>query len=768
MRRTRRRPANNPRRTRQRVYRSRSTPQRHGTLYRYKWRLLVLVIVLIPVWMYISWLDNQVRAAFEGKRWALPAQVYARSLELYGGMSLKPIIFKEELRAIGYRSTNQLFEPGQYQQKGNDIYITTRAFQFWDASEPSRMVRVRIRNNQVASIKDVQNNESLALLRLQPKLIGKIYPTHNEDRVLVKLEEVPRTLIEGLIAMEDRQFYEHNGISVRGLLRATLANMRAGEWVQGGSTVTQQLIKNLYLTSDRNLQRKFKEAVMALLLEWHYEKDEILEAYLNEVYLGQDGSRSIHGMGMAARFYFKRPLHELKLHETALLVSLVRAASHYNPRANPERAVERRNLVLQIMAEQGVIEPLEAEIAKQANLGVTQKPPARVSPYPAFLKLVRQQLQRDYHEEDLRSEGLQIFTTLDPIVQKQAERAMINGIRKLEKSNKRVKKLQGAMVVTSSENGEVLAMVNGRNPRFDGFNRPLDAVRQIGSLVKPAVYLTALEQSHMYSLVSTLDDVPYEWEDERTGEIWKPRNYDLKPHGRVKMYQALAKSYNLATVHLGMELGLDRVQDTLRKMGIERDFKMYPSTLLGSLSLSPLEVAQMYQTVASSGFSIPVRAIRNVLTHDGKPLQRYALSVEQRFDPEPMYVLHYALQEVVRNSTGRSMAKQFSQSEILAGKTGSTNDLRDSWFAGFSSELLVVTWLGRDDNRPIHLSGGKGAMQVWADFFKASRPQADPPIIPKGIQWRWVNHTNGSWSRRGSRGAVKMPFIGRHSASLQY
>lgn len=474
----------------------RYTPPRR-TGFRFKWRWVAFIIILMFLGSYISSLDVKVRKQFEGKRWALPARVYARPLELYTGMRISSKTLTQELSAIGYRKSSTLYEPGQYQHKNNEVLITTRSFNFWDATDPSRQVRIGFAGNQVKSISQLNPGRKLALLRLEPRLIGKIFPTHHEDRIVVRLADMPPLLIEGLIAMEDRGFYNHWGISIRGTIRAFIANMKAGENVQGGSTITQQLVKNFYLTPERTFKRKFNEAIMAFLLEWHYTKEQIIEAYLNEVFLGQDGNRAIHGMGMAARFYFARPLKELKLPELALLVSVIRGASVYNPRKYPERTLERRNLVFKLMNEQGKITQATAEKAKKTPLGITKKGSKGSEsefPYPAFIGLVRRQLHQDYREEDLRSEGLQIFTTLNPYLQKTGEHAMINGLKKLQKQKRKARNLEGAMVVTNSESGEVLALINGKKPHYAGFNRPLNAVRQIGSLVKVAVYLAALEK----------------------------------------------------------------------------------------------------------------------------------------------------------------------------------------------------------------------------------------------------------------------------------
>lgn len=730
---------------------SRRPPKRQrpskGLPFRLRW--LLILLLFIPAISYTVSLDNQVRGQFEGKRWALPARVYARPLELYPGMSLNPKDLAAELRELGYVETARLGQPGEYRLRGNEILVHARRFKFWDGVEPARQLKLVFgKEPYLTRVIDLDNKQPLALARLEPMLIGKIYPTHNEDRILVRLEDVPNVLVQALMAMEDRSFYDHHGISLRAIARALLKNVQAGEWVQGGSTITQQLIKNYYLSPERTLSRKFTEALMAILLELHYEKDQIMEAYLNEVYLGQAGSRAIHGVGMASWFYFNRPVSQLKLSETALLVGLLRAASHYNPRKYPERAIKRRNLVLSLMAEQGMISQLQAETAKTETLNISAELPRSMSPYPAFMELVRKQLQRDYREEDLRSEGLQVFTTLDPIIQRRAEETLARRIRKLEKEHD-IRKMEGATLVTEVENGEVLAVVGSRQAEYHGFNRALNAVRPIGSLVKPAVYLTALEKSHAYSLLSTIKDEPLEWKNEETDEIWTPSNYDGKTHGKVPLYKALANSYNLATVHLGFEVGLERVLNTLHRLGVKRDYKLYPSLLLGGISMTPLEVAQMYQTIASGGFRVPLRAIRNVLTHDGRPLNRYALSVEQSFDPAPVFLLNYALQEVVRNGTAALVSQKLPE-VVLAGKTGTTNDFRDSWFAGFGNDLLSVVWLGRDDNQPINLSGSQGAMRVWGDLMEQVHPQSLLPVMPNQVQWRWVRS-------EGKR--VKMPFI---------
>ncbi len=708
---------------------------------------------------YVGYLDHTVRTLFEGKRWALPARVYARPLELYPGMKLSAEQFATELGLLKYHTATALISTGIYRRQGSEFDVVTRPFTFWDGKEPSVHVRAVLEGDRVGSIVNVSTGEPVGLVRFDPALIGGIYPAQKEDRVLVRLQEVPRLLIDALLTVEDRRFYEHHGISPRAIARALFANLRAGSMVQGGSTLSQQLVKNFFLSNERTLTRKVNEAIMALLLEWHYEKDEILEAYLNEVYLGQDGARSIHGFGLASQFYFDRPLSELAPEQIALLVAEVKGPSYYDPRRNPQRARQRRNLVLDLLGEGGFLAPAQVQRAKSSPLGVTRLAPGGASPYPAFLDLVRRQLRRDYQEQDLNSEGLQIFTTLDPLVQKSAERALASRVRALERSRDlKEGELQGAVVVTSVEGGEVLALVGGRDARFSGFNRALDAERLIGSLIKPAVYLTALERPHEYTLVSVLDDAAPLRVKNYDGSFWTPKNYDQELHGLVPLHTALAQSYNLPTARLGLALGVPQVVAVVHRLGVERELKPFPSLLLGAVAMTPLEVAQMYQTLAGGGFRTPLRAIREVLTVAGEPLQRYPLRVEQAFDPAPVYLLNTALQEVARTGTARSLYRSVPAELNVAGKTGTTDDLRDSWYAGFTGDLLGVVWLGTDDNQPTGLTGASGALQVWAQLMVGADPRPLRLTRPANVTYAWVDQTTGSRTDRDCAGSASYPF----------
>lgn len=724
------------------------------------WRALfgVVLVGLLGAGVYTAYLDYEIRSQFEGKRWSVPARVFARPLELYPGRSLEKARFLRELQLLHYRRGDAI-RGGEFREQGGRIHVSTRGFPFADGVEPPRRLVVEIRDGEVAALTDLETGQPATLARLEPVLIANIYPRHGEDRVLVRLDDVPSLLVDAVIAVEDRRFHEHHGLDFYAIGRAALANLRAGRTVQGGSTITQQLVKNFFLTQDRTLRRKVNEAVMAVLLEWRYEKPEILEAYFNEVYLGQDGDRAIHGFGLASQFYFQRGLNELGPDELALLVAMVRGPSYYDPRRRPERARARRNLVLDQLEEQGGLSPEAADRARARPLGVSIRPPSGVTPFPAFLDLVRAQLRRDYRERDLQSEGLLIFTTHDPGIQLATESAVSQRLAQIERSRGLAPgSLQTGVVVSAVDSGEVLAVVGDRDPRHAGFNRALNARRPVGSLVKPAVYLAALSRPSEYTLATLLDDGPLTVTLD-DGSEWIPRNYDREHHGLVPAMEALVHSYNISTARLGLAVGLNRVIDQMRRLGVERRLAPYPSLLLGAVELSPLETAHMYQSLAAGGFETPLRAIREVVDRDGRLLQRYPLDVRQAADPAAVYLVTAALHEVTRRGTGAALRGLLPENLPVAGKTGTTGDNRDAWFAGYAGDYLAVVWVGRDDNAPMGLSGTSGALPLWAELMGGISRRGLEPVRPDGVEWLLIDPANGLRAVEGCEGALWMPFI---------
>ena len=676
--------------------------------------VLGLVVCLIA---YTAYLDVMIRREFEGQKWAIPAHLYTRPLELYLGQTFDAQLVESELKELGYVGSSSINRVGTYNLSSQTLNVHQRAFRFWDEDRPRQRISLSVVDGRIADIKVIEpsgNYESTEIIRLEPRLFGSVSPLNHEDRTLVKLDEVPQALIDALIAYEDRQFYSHFGLNFKGLARVAFYAIKTGKIIGGGSSITQQLVKNYFLTSERSLRRKVPEMIMSVLLEVHYDKNEILQAYINEVNLGQAGNRAIHGFGLASRYYYGRPLNELDLSELTTLVAINNAPSRYNPLRRPDRVVKKRDIVLKSMLEANKIDDRQYELAKASALNISPVASrAATLSYPSFLGLVRKDLKDAYKSEDLHSEGLQIYTTINPRVQAVLETSISRELDRIEKDHSLAEgTLQAAAVVLRTDNGEVAAMLGDRNASFAGFNRALKAKRPVGSLLKPFVFLTALESPNRYSLASLLPDSPVVVEQKGSPD-WQPKNYDGRSHGDVMMVEALAQSYNLATVNLGLALGLDKVIDTLERVGHDRSVRELPSVLLGAVPMNTLDVSKMYLTLASGGFKIPVKSVRSVLSGEGKPLNRYALDMEQVIEPEYTYLINYALQDAVRNGTGRVVLRGFEYDYGVAGKTGTTNDYRDSWFAGFSGNYLTVVWVGRDDNKPTSLTGASGAARLW-------------------------------------------------------
>jgi penicillin-binding protein 1B len=718
---------------------------------------VLVLLLLVAAIAIVAVLDHRVTAQFEGRRWTLPARVYAQPIDLYAGQELSAQRFTDELERLGYLAATSADRPGTYRRKGDRVSVHVREFRFADGPQQARVLNLAFAGDAIASIGDTQGAE-VPVFRLDPLLIGSIFPIHGEDRIVVAPDEVPPLLPEALKAVEDRKFDTHHGVNPLAILRALFVNVRAGQIEQGGSTLTQQLVKSYFLDSRRTLGRKAEEAVMAVILESRFEKADIMNAYINEIYLGQDGRRAVHGFGLASQFYFGKPLAELDLSEIALMVAIVRGPSYYDPRRHAERALERRNLVLRVLAEQGVVSAEDAAMAAKRPLGVAEPGRKGGSFYPAFLDLVRRQLRHDYEESDLTEAGLTVFSTLDPLLQQKAEDALAEELDRLDRSGRKAARdLEGVVVVTTPQTGEIAALVGGRHAAFDGFNRALDATRPIGSLAKPLVYLAALE-SGRYTPVSFLADEPVDLKLPN-GDRWKPENFDKQLRGSVTMVRALTQSLNLPTVRLGLDVGLDKVARTFEELGLEKQPAALPSMLLGATNLSPFDVAQMYNTLANGGFRSSLRAVRAVVDEGGQALKAPELEVAEAVSPEAVYTLDRMLVEVMERGTGRAAKGQLPSGLVVAGKTGTSNDYRDSWFAGFSGGHLVVAWVGHDDNSPTGLTGTTGGLAVWSRLMGSIITSSFEPMLPESLEHRWVDYFSGRETSPYCNGsAVSLPF----------
>ena len=716
--------------------------------------LIIVIVSMVLLALYLIKLDRTITKKFEGKRWDIPAKVYSKPLELYQGANVDNDTMKAWLELLNYRSNKAYDSTGSYYKSGNDYFIHTRGFSYSASDvDKEQVIKMTISGNKIESVQSTEQNKT-GIIRLEPVNIGGIYPDSNEDRLVVSLDEVPQPLIDALVATEDRGFYEHKGVSIRGIARAVINNFSGGSR-QGGSTITQQLIKNFYLNSDRTLKRKANEALMAVLLELHYSKDEIMQTYLNEIYLGQNGNRSINGFGLASQFYFDQPLNELRVDQQALLVGMAKGPSVYNPRRHPKDSKARRDTVLNNMLTVGALSQEDYDAAIEKPLGVVDKPVEGKSRFPDFLDIVKRELNDVYYSDDLKNEGLIIISTLDPVAQMAADKAVSKKLGELRRGGSKTKDLQGALVSANPETGELVSVV-GSGSEFTGFNRAVDAKRPVGSLLKPIIYMTALE-SGRYNLASSIDDSPITV-NLSDGTKWNPQNYDNRDHGYVPLTTALAKSYNHSAVRLGMEFGVGTFAKQMKRFGVKEKIPSYPSVLLGAVNLSPMDMLGVYQVFATGGFRTPIHSIRTVIDDRGRILQRTGLNTQRSVPPETNYLINYALQQVVKSGTATSV-QSLGSNLNLAGKTGTTNDYRDAWFAGYSGNYVSVVWVGRDDNKPIGLSGGSGALPVWVDYMKRLRLTPVAMAEPEGIEWLWLENNSGKLSNERCVDARFLPVM---------
>ncbi|UEC23727.1 penicillin-binding protein 1B [Pasteurella canis] len=696
---------------------------------------------------YAVYLDWQIRTKMNGQIWRLPAEVYSRieSIRLEDHLTFEQV--KQLLLDNEYRQTKLIAAPGDFKVEDNTIVLLRRAFPFPVQPEAQRVFRLRFQNEHLNVIEDLINQHTISEFRLAPKLIAMLQ-SDKEERLAITLQNYPRLLIDALLLTEDRRFYQHEGISLLGIARATITNIQAGHTVQGGSTLTQQLVKNLFLTNERTLTRKLNEALMAVILDWRYDKNRILETYLNEIYLGQSGDIQIHGFELASYFYFGRSTREISLDQIALLVGMVKGPSLYNPWRNPKNAIERRNVVLALLRDHKVIGDELYQMLIQRPLGVQERGQI-TRKYPAFIQTLQAELREQLGENKASNLlGARIFSTLDIKQQTHAENAVVNATSTLQAKHKNPH-LQAAMVIADYRLGEVRALVGGLQTQYAGFNRALSAKRQIGSLVKPSIYLAALAQPEHFRLNTPIQNQPITI-NIKGSPPWQPRNYDRKYSGPVMFMDALARSLNIPTVNIGMQVGLTNVIETQQKMGWDKvKIPKVPSTLLGAYAISPYEVTHLYQVIANQGQKIPLATIDSVTDQQGNLLYQRRLEPERVVPAEAAYQTLYAMQQTVERGTARSLQTQFAHLH-LAGKTGTTNDARDTWFVGIDGTHIATVWLGRDDNAETKLTGASGALQVYRDYLQRNTTRPLNLASLATIEWIGINE-HGAWDCTSTR-----------------
>jgi len=708
-------------------------------------------ILVITIGIYAIYLDGKVRQKFEGQRWQVPVQVYGKAEALTLGDKLSLTHLVSSLHFSGYKKVHSVRHAGEYALSKNRLIVFRRIFSFDASMVTAQKITIDVKNEKISAL--YYGSRQVEEIHLEPALLDRIVPQSKEDRVLVALEQVPEKLLDTLLLIEDRNFYFHSGISPFGILRALYNNLRAGRTVQGGSTLTQQLVKNMFLTRQKTLWRKVNEAIMALILEYRYSKDQLLEAYINEVYLGQNYANGIYGFGLAAEFYFGRTLEQLNNEQMAMLVGQVKGPSYYDPWRHPDNALTRRDLVLKLMFRNDFLSKAEYQQAIESPLSIRHNRRLVKQKYPDYLQLVKRELTKHLSEYDQQS-GIRVFTGFSLYSQLLLEETVHEQLSVFEKGSHK-SQLQAAMMVTDIASGEIKAIVGDKESGYAGFNRALNAKRPIGSLIKPAIYLAALERYEQFNLATVLEDKKLTVTTDE-GEKWQPKNYDGKYRGQVSFIDGLVKSLNIPTVNLGLTLGLNNIADVIFVLGYQRDFIMRPSVLLGALDMSPLEVNQFYLPIANNGYAQQGHTINKVVSEQGDTLWRFDNTNAQLFSSQASYLLGYALADVTKKGTAKSLSWRL-KGALLAGKTGTTNEQRDSWFVGYDNKHLVTTWLGRDDNKPTKYTGSSGALVMYSRFMKKQGVENLDLHIPKSISIVSFEKTTGNAIKGDCADSIKLP-----------
>jgi penicillin-binding protein 1B len=721
---------------------------------RHFFKLTFLVIICVVA--YLVHLDTQIQPRFEGNKWQVPAQIYARPLtiDLKQEITIKEVV--DELDLLGYRKQPQANEVGEYSRSATQLTIYRREFYYPSKLYPKQRMQITWEGTRVAKINLLDNKNTLSRTSLEPWLVSRLVGGLDEDRMLMSDDDIPHLLKAGLVAVEDKNFYQHHGVAPLSIIRALIANVSAGRTVQGGSTLTQQLVKNLFLTREQSYTRKLKEAAMALVIDARYSKEEILNAYINEVFLGQNGAVAVHGFGLGSHYFFNKPLKELEIEEVATLIGLVKGPSFYDPKRHPKRMTDRRDLVLRMLFEANEITRDEFEGALNKPIMTHNNPSLASGKHPAFMDKIREELKQAVEAPESRLSGVKVFTTLDINVQRRAEKAVVDVVSAKAKAYKQPD-LEAALVMSDIKTGGIRAIVGSKNTTFAGFNRALRAQRPIGSLIKPVIFLSALEDPSQYTLATLLEDKPISFDD-ADGKKWEPQNADKIFRGHVLLVDALAKSYNVPSVNLAAAIGFDQVVSSLNRLGANKQVRALPSVALGAVELSPLQVNQVYQTISNNGVYKPLYALYSVTTHDNEILWKRTSRQQIRADEDASYLLNYALHKVTIEGTAKRIKKEFPNVN-MAGKTGTTDDYRDSWFAGFDRNIVTSVWLGNDNNTPINMSGATGALPVFIALQKQQSPKTLVRRFPSTLTIAHFNQETGEQTLPGCPNVVSVPAV---------
>lgn len=692
--------------------------------------LLTLLIIYGISWLIIT--DALIRKKFANKSFSQPTQFYSSSYEIILGQNFNEDTFFDLLEKQEYREKpwGSVLQPSDYTRADgescDELYQgLIKCYAFYNHQTNFINIFGTDEQERIRAIVSVNphNNESTPVrsLTMFPQLFAQYFGASPVLQTPIPLSKIPRQCLDATLAVEDPDFLEHSGISWRGFFRALLVNIQQMRFAQGGSTITQQLVKNHFLTAERTISRKLKEMIMATLVEFRIPKDEILNTYLNIIYLGQQGNFQIRGFQSASQFYFQKNLEDLKLSECALLAAIVNNPGLYNPFKKQENALKRREKVLKAMLEQNRILKDDFEQAMTAELPTRKSIEVRETA-PYFIGGVKDQLQT-LGFNDLS--GYKIYTTINLFAQAQAQKAVQQHIRQLEEKSKyhienKKHSLQAVLVASNPKTGEVQALVGGRSHKKTQYNRVLESSRQVGSVFKPIVYLTALLTEPGFNPMTPLNNAPFTYEYDN--QSWSPTNYDEKFSGPVPAFYALKESMNVPTARLGVRAGLENIIQTARDLGIESELKPFPSLSLGAFELKPFEVLRAYTNIARFGNRTQLRMVRRVENQDGELIFEPQYINEQILSEQKIATLISMMKETMRTGTGKA-ARAYGFNYDSAGKTGTTSGYKDAWFAGFTPNHVAIVWTGYDDNTPVKLSGASGALPIWASYMKSMSTQ---------------------------------------------
>jgi len=685
--------------------------------------LIVLAVVGTATYFWISY-GRMIDLRLSGHIQQTTAKIYAAPRRIYTGEALTVRDLADHLQRAGYSELDVAGTPGRYALHGNQIEIRPSSESYFG---PKNKLVVDFKAAQIEKIRSLDNGAALDSADVEPELLTSLFDSSREKRRAIAYNDIPKMLRDAVLSVEDRRFFEHPGFDPVRILGAAWADLRRGARVQGGSTISMQVARSFFFNTDRTLRRKIAETIVALELEHRFNKQQIFELYANEIYLGNRGSFAIHGFGEASLAYFNKDIRELNLPEAAFLAGIIHAPNRYSAsERRPERAVEARDRALLAMSENKVITPDQAREAKKAPLQIVAGG-LEGSTAPYFVDMVKDHLLDRFSESDLLSQSFRVYTTLDPELQRAASDALDMGVKNIDaqlahryarwsKAGQPAPQAQVAMVVLDPHSGEIKALIGGRDYGESQLNRIL-ARRQPGSAFKPFVYAAAFQGAvdgiqPIVTPATTVMDEPTTFEFD--GKEYTPNNYGEKFHGQVTVRDALTYSLNVATVKVAELVGYTRVTDMAHQFGLDPAIHPTPSVALGAYEMTPLEVATGYTILANQGVRIEPMFIRNVVNSQGESLEKNTIRSRRALDPRVAYLVTSMMEDVINHGTG-AIVRARGFTAPAAGKTGTS---RDGWFAGYTSNLLAIVWVGFDDNRDLGLSGASAPAPIWADFMK--------------------------------------------------